>query len=236
MEPSAHHPPPKRRHSGIVVPHRASLGQRLVARCIQGLALALATTLRFRWENLETSQALMAKGPVIFCLWHNRLALAMVLLNRFRRGAGPNFRLAAMVSASRDGGLLAHILELFNVVPVRGSSSRRGPQALLEMTTHLGNGVSAAITPDGPRGPCYHVHQGVVALAIVAQVPVIPLSYHLNWKFRLGSWDRLQVPLPFCVCTVTFGEAFRLPKEADEPTRAHWRKELEQRLRAITRD
>ena len=43
--------------------------------------------------------------------------------------------MAAMVSASKDGGFLAGILECFSVQPVRGSSSRRGPQALLELTT-----------------------------------------------------------------------------------------------------
>ena len=73
--------------------------------------------------------------------------------------------MAALVSASGDGGLLARVLELFRVQPVRGSSSRRGPQALRELTTWARRGFDLAITPDGPRGPCYVVDEGVIAAA-----------------------------------------------------------------------
>jgi len=70
-----------------------------------------------------------------------------------------------MVSASRDGGLLAAVLERFKVQPVRGSSSRRGRQALLELTTWAERRYDLAITPDGPRGPRYVVQDGIISLA-----------------------------------------------------------------------
>jgi lysophospholipid acyltransferase (LPLAT)-like uncharacterized protein len=144
--------------------------------------------------------------------------------------------MAGMVSASRDGALLARILELFGVEPVRGSTSRRGPQALRELTTWGERGYDLAITPDGPRGPCYVVQDGVMALAQLTGLPIVPVSYHLNWKFRPKSWDRFQVPLPFARCEVTIGEAVRVPRAASETERERLRQELEQTMKAITRD
>ena len=77
-------------------------------------------------------------------------------------------------SASRDGGFLAAILECFGVQPVRGSTSRRGAQALLELTGWAERGYDLAITPDGPRGPCYVVQEG-------ALVGVLSLGDLVDW-------------------------------------------------------
>ena len=68
--------------------------------------------------------------------------------------------------------------------PVRGSSSRRGPQALLELTSWAERGYDLAITPDGPRGPRYVVQEGAIGLAQVTGLPIIPASYHLRWKIQ----------------------------------------------------
>ena len=144
--------------------------------------------------------------------------------------------MAAMVSASRDGGLLARILELFGVQPVRGSSSRRGPQALREMVSWCARGYDLAITPDGPRGPCYEVQEGVISAAQLTGLPIVPVSYHLNWKIRPNSWDRFQVPLPFACCRVRIGEILRVPRAASEASREMLRRQLEQILRGITHD
>ena len=144
--------------------------------------------------------------------------------------------MAAMVSASRDGGLLARILELFGVEPVRGSSSRRGPQALRELIAWGERGYDLAITPDGPRGPRYHVQEGVISTAQLTGLIIVPVAYHLNWKYRLKSWDGFQVPLPFACCDITVGRVMRVPREATSLERESLRQQLENELRSITRD
>ena len=83
---------------------------------------------------------------------------------------------------------------------------------------------------------CYSVQDGVIATAQLSGLPIVPASYHLNWKFRLKSWDRFQVPLPFACCEITTGRARRVPREATESEREELRKQLETELRAITRD
>ena len=142
----------------------------------------------------------------------------------------------ALVSASKDGGLLTAILELFKEQPVRGSSSRRGAQALREMVAWGRRGHDLALTPDGPRGPCYVVQEGVISTAQMTGMPIVPVTYHLNWKIRVKSWDRFQIPLPFAVCTVTMGKVLRVPRDTDEAGREKLRLQLETELRSVTRD
>jgi len=141
-----------------------------------------------------------------------------------------------MVSASKDGALLVAILNLFNVQPVRGSSSRRGRQALLELKTWAERGYDLAITPDGPRGPCYSVQDGIVSLAQVTGFAIIPVSFTIGWKIRAKSWDRFQIPLPFSQCEVMFGKPMIVPREATDVEREKLRQLLESRLMASTKD
>ena len=133
-------------------------------------------------------------------------------------------------------GFLASILEYFRVQPVRGSSSRRGAQALVELTGWAERGYDLAITPDGPRGPRYRVQEGVMALAQVTGLPIIPASYYLGWKFQAKSWDRFQIPFPFSFCEVILGKPVRVPREALDPEREALRQQLEQSLRDISQD
>jgi hypothetical protein len=175
-------------------------------------------------------------GPVIYCTWHNRLALSMKLYVSFGRRRHQSAGLAGLVSASRDGAFLAAILERFGIQPVRGSSSRRGAQALLELTTWAERGYDLAITPDGPRGPRYVVQDGAMSLAQVTGLPVVPVTYFLKWKIQLKSWDRFQIPLPFSICEVSAGKILYVPRETSGEEREKIRKQLEDTLKEISRD
>jgi lysophospholipid acyltransferase (LPLAT)-like uncharacterized protein len=223
--------------SGIVVPHRANWRGRMAARSLWGIIRLLSWSVRFRLINHEEEMPLpFLSRPVLFCIWHNRLALCLELYRRYVQEYYPGRRMAAMVSASRDGGMLSRVLELFEVAPVRGSSSRRGPQALLEMTSWASRGFDLAITPDGPRGPRYQVQEGVIALAQVTGLPIVPVSYRLTAKKCLRSWDQFQVPLPLARCEVRLGEPMIIERELGEERREEMRALLEEQMRSITMD
>jgi len=224
------------RKSGVVVPHRAKWYQRLAAWLIWLLIRSVSATIRFHLEDRSGFFSSAPKERIIFALWHNRLALCVPLYERYLRAHDPSRSVVALVSASRDGGLLTHILELFNIEVARGSSSRRGPQALRELVSWGENGYDLAITPDGPRGPCYAAQEGVISTAQLTGLAIVPASYHLNWKIQLKSWDRFQIPLPFARCEVITGRVIRIPRESDEAQRETFRAELETEMRAITRD
>jgi lysophospholipid acyltransferase (LPLAT)-like uncharacterized protein len=228
-------PPPRRqRSSGVVVPNPPSRGQRVLAWVVATAMRLLVATLRYR-VNGGRGPVQLPDEPVIFALWHNRLALCMKVYGSFVRPLHPHDHLAALISASKDGALLAAILQHFGAQPVRGSSSRRGTRALLELTSWAERGYDLAVTPDGPRGPCYVVQEGVMVLAQVTGLPIIPYSCRLGWKLRMKSWDRFEIPLPFSHCDMTFGEPIRVPRGATDAERAQLREHLEGVLLAGTR-
>jgi lysophospholipid acyltransferase (LPLAT)-like uncharacterized protein len=233
-------PPAAHRHArvvgGVVIPHPPKWHQRLLAALIYTVAQCITATLRFRLEDLSGYFSDVPQEKIIFAIWHNRLALALILYRKYVARRDRKRRLVALVSASKDGGLLTGVLEMFKVQPVRGSSSRRGAQAFRELVAWGRRGHDLALTPDGPRGPCYTVQEGVISTAQMTGMPIVPVTYHLSWKIRVKSWDKFQIPLPFAICTVTMGQALRVPRETDEAGREKLRLQLEADLRSITRD
>jgi lysophospholipid acyltransferase (LPLAT)-like uncharacterized protein len=223
----------KAKSSGVIAPQSLKWHHRLAASLIYCLIRTVACTLRRHWEIHPGMDQLPT--PAIYTIWHNRLLLGLILYRDYKaKMTRPS--LAAIVSASKDGGVVARILEHFGVQPVRGSSSRRGPQALLELTTWAERGYDLAITPDGPRGPCYVAQSGVIALAQVTGLSIAPASYELGWKFTLKSWDRFQIPLPFSKCLFKFGDPVSVPRDASEAEREALRELLEERMNKMTVD
>jgi lysophospholipid acyltransferase (LPLAT)-like uncharacterized protein len=229
-------PARKRKSSGVVVPHAPYWYQRLGAWAVYVLVRVVSATLRYRWTGCSGYVEDAPAGPAIYCVWHNRLALCLILYERLVKKHHRTPGMAAIVSASKDGGVLAAILECFGVQPVRGSSSRRGPQALLELTSWAERGYDLAITPDGPRGPRYVVQPGVISLAQITGLPIVPASYFLTWKIEPKSWDRFQIPLPFSRAEMVAAPVIRVPRDASDAEREALRQQLEQTLKKLSQD
>src|SRR4051812_3908792 len=164
----------RKRVSGIVIPHKPRWFQTLGAFLIYCAGRAYTMTLRIRWDNRSSYSIDELSGPAIYCLWHNRLILCMEAYLEQTKRRSVRVGLAALISASKDGAFLEAILDRFGVQAARGSSSRRGPQALLELTSWAERGYDLAITPDGPRGPRYIVQPGVMSLAQLTGLPIVP--------------------------------------------------------------
>ena len=216
----------------VVIPNEAGVGQRLAAR----MFYMLLRMLRFTWRvYFSDPHGIMDAGrdrPLIFCAWHNRLAYVMIAI---REDIQPKTgrRLAAMVSASRDGAFLVEILRAFDVEPVRGSTSRRGRQALLELSRQVKAGRHLGITPDGPRGPCYEIQDGILSLAQLTGLPIVPLGCQARRKVRFKSWDRFQLPWPLTRCDVAFGEPLEVPRKATDEQRNALKDDLKRRMMEI---
>jgi lysophospholipid acyltransferase (LPLAT)-like uncharacterized protein len=228
-------PKVRRRSFGVVVPNEPRWFQRLGALIIFCSLRAYVFSLRLRWDDSDKLRA-QINGPAIYCLWHNRLILCVAAYQQRARDHQMGKGIAGLISASKDGALLAAILERFKVHAVRGSSSRRGPQALLELTSWAERGYDLAITPDGPRGPKYIVQQGAMSLAQLTGRPIVPFGFHAHWKIQLKSWDAFQIPLPFSRCVLRMGAPIRVPREATDAQREELRLQLEQTLKNISPD
>jgi lysophospholipid acyltransferase (LPLAT)-like uncharacterized protein len=215
---------------GLVVPHRPRPLQHLAAWLVFSVERFMTGSLRCQWRDRSGLASGEHSQPVIFCLWHNRLAISMLVRRRYGR------KLAALISASKDGALLAAVMGKFGVEQVRGSSSRRGPQALLELTNRAKLGYDLAMTPDGPRGPRYVVQKGVIALAQVTGLPIIPVTCNTGRKFCFKSWDGFQIPFPFSRCELILNKPIRVPRAAGDVEREELRSELQGSLRDSSRD
>lgn len=148
----------------------------------------------------------------IGALWHNRLLLLPFVIRRYlphRRGAG-------LISASRDGTMLADLVKRFGFEVVRGSSSRQGAAAMLQLADLIAGGRDAVITPDGPRGPVYELGAGIVFLAQKSGAAVVPVNMEYSNCWRLKSWDRFILPVPFSRVRVIFGPPHRVPHTATD--------------------
>jgi lysophospholipid acyltransferase (LPLAT)-like uncharacterized protein len=150
-------------------------------------------TLRYEVDDRAGILGKPVTENYIGALWHNRLLIFPLVLRRFF----PNRQGAALISASRDGDLLADAIRRFGYDVVRGSSSRLGASAILQLTEMLESGRDVVITPDGPRGPAYELGPGIVFLARKTGAPVLPMNLEYSRCWRAGSWDRFIIPQPF---------------------------------------
>jgi len=170
--------------------------KRLLLVPLAWVARLWAASLRF--EVTQSARAALARDePQVFLLWHNRLFVIAEIYRRFRRPACPQRSIYGLISASRDGSWLATFFDLVGIRAIRGSSSWRASEALRQAVATVKEGNDLGITPDGPRGPCYHFQPGAVLVASRTKVPVVLLGMAFEKGRRLRSWDGFYLPLPF---------------------------------------
>lgn len=166
------------------------------------------TTLRIHCEHVQPENNPHQGGSRgrMFCLWHED----MLTLGSYFGGTG----MYVLISRSRDGELISRAIETLGFRTVRGSSNQGGASAAREIINGL-DGVSAAITPDGPRGPRQEFQLGAVFLASRTGMPLVPfgLAYERSW--RMSSWDKLAIPRPFSRVVICVDRALPVPHSAD---------------------
>jgi lysophospholipid acyltransferase (LPLAT)-like uncharacterized protein len=180
--------------------HQIPLSQRVLIRLGSILVRILCATLRYKVIDEAGFLDEAVPRPAILLIWHNRILAMPALYRRYyvrRKG------LRVLTSASRDGAYLSEFVRWFGLDSVRGSSSRRGAAALLDLIRTLEDGFDLCVTPDGPRGPRYSLGPGVILLSERCNVPLMPLLIEYSAYWRFTSWDGFAVPKPFSEVTVT---------------------------------
>ena len=183
-------------------------------------------TIRFELEDRGALRTRPLTERFIAALWHNRLLLFPSVLQRFF----PERRGGALISASRDGALLADLVKRFGYDTVRGSSSRKGATAMLQLAEVIASGQDAVITPDGPRGPAYELGPGIIFLAQKSGAQVVPINMEYSSCWRLRSWDRFILPRPFSKVRVIIGEPHRVAQTSNDEEFEKERVQLQESL------
>jgi lysophospholipid acyltransferase (LPLAT)-like uncharacterized protein len=206
---------------------RASRAKRLQARVISvagyRLISLLGATLRWRTEGIEQLDAILRRGQQpVMAFWHGRILPATYYFRR--RG------IVVITSENFDGEWIAGIIERFGYGTARGSTTRGGRKALLQLTREMAAGKAAGFTVDGPRGPARIAQPGAIWLAKATGNPVLPFHLEADRSWTLNSWDRTQIPKPFATVALAVGEPFAVPPDADEDQIERHRRLLEERL------
>ena len=188
-----------------------------------------ARTIRFRVEDRGGLLKIPLSQRLIGAAWHNRLLFLPFALKRFipQRGG------AALISASRDGAWFAKLVRRFGFEVVRGSSSRKGAAAMLQLADVIASGADAVITPDGPRGPAYRPGGGIILLAQKTGAQIVPLHLEYSSCWRLRSWDRFIVPRPFCSARFIFGQPHHVSQSGNEEEFERERERLESVMMSV---
>lgn len=172
-----------------------------------------------RWEFIgrENSDALEREaGGFIVAFWHQRLLLGAAVRRETKK------RVFMLISAHRDGEIIANGVAPFGVEFIRGSAAnpkkkdkaKSGAPALAQMLAALKDGHVVGVTPDGPRGPRGVAQPGVIRLAQMSGAPILPAAYSVSGGRFLKSWDRFLLARPFSKGCFLAGEPIRIPKNA----------------------
>lgn len=182
-------------------------------------------TCRLEVHGKKFLQEVAGQGTCVAVFWHYSFVYLFYHLRPY-----PS---AIMVSASKDGEYIARVTELFNHVPLRGSSNRGGVRALKGMLKELKNGKNCGIVADGSQGPARKVQPGCILLASKSGKPIFPMTWGATKYLSFKSWDKTTVPLPFSKVVLHYGEPLYVPADLSSEQVEKYRLELEQRLNRI---
>lgn len=165
--------------------------------------------------------------PVIFALWH---AHQCGLYANEDRGS-----LNVMISKSNDGDIIAAATEHMGMKVIRGSHKRSGASASLAMIEKLELGECAAITIDGPRGPMGVVKDGVINIAKLSQVPIVPMTWYSpsKWLLKFDTWDEFRFPVLGVKTVAVYGEPIYVPSDCSKEDAEIYRLKVETALKDL---
>jgi len=208
---------------------KTKYGQKSIGFLFYLITKFICFSIRWKcYDEDQKSNVINNKDQYIFCCWHNRLFLGPHLLPR-------NRIINALQSSHSDGMITSIAFKYLGMNVILGSSMKGGMQAFRKMVKCIKNGESIAITPDGPKGPKETVKEGVIKLAQITGIPIVPLVWSTK-KFKIiDSWDNFVIPFPFSKGIYTFGKPIYVDKKISENNFEIVRLEVESEIKRLTK-
>lgn len=186
--------------------------KQIISQLIYYFIRLLNFTYRYEFVGLENKKAARDYHPkraFVFAIWHQNLIPGIL--------AHSDERYTMIISESKDGEIVAVTCEKLGHTPSRGSSTRGGKKALIEMVKNVKSGIPGALTVDGPKGPAHVVKPGVIELARLVQCAIVPMSpYPEKFWVIEKSWDKFRIPKPFTKIAIAIGEPVYINEQVEK--------------------
>ena len=195
----------------------------VIIKLVQGFFTIQRYLVHFKVVNAPKEQALYA-------IWHGEQCVVYSVKDK------ENFYV--LVSPSNDGEIVAKGIEVLSLKSIRGSSKRKAVAGSLQIIDKLKEGASIAMMVDGPRGPKGVVKEGIVNIAKLSGVPIIPVAWASNDKtfLKFNSWDEFRVPFGFCRTVVVYGEPMYVPSDITKEQQKEWCDKVAEELNKVGKD
>jgi lysophospholipid acyltransferase (LPLAT)-like uncharacterized protein len=191
------------------------------------LVRLISRTYRYRLVDADNERGVLsAYGTVVYASWHQRFFPGIAFFATRKP-------IAIMISQSRDGEMIARVVDILGWRSVRGSSSRGGMRALKEMRVLTRRGYRIGHIVDGPQGPFGVVKPGLLTIAQFAGAPVVPVITSAQRCWVFNSWDRFMVPKPFSNVLIRFGPPIPVPRRMTANAFEALRQDMEERIKEL---
>jgi hypothetical protein len=188
---------------------------------------AIGRTYRYEVLGAEIDDSVYKKGEVpIYCTWHQRWFAGITFMPQ-------RHPISIMVSQSQDGDFISEMIMELGWHVARGSSSKGGTKALRELVGCLKRGISVGHIVDGPRGPFGQIKPGLLTLAQISGMPIVPMAISPQSKWTFNSWDRFMIPKPFSRVVVRFDDEVYVPRKLEQEAFEQLRLRIEDRFRFL---
>ena len=180
-------------------------------------------TSNIKYENIDSPKKYWQnKKPFILAFWHGQLMT-------FSYTWKINKKLNILASSHSDGRFGAIIARYFKVnnIPISSDSNNLSLRPIFKI---LNSNNYIAITPDGPRGPKEKVSEGIIKIAKISKVPIIPVGFGSSKNFCLKSWDSFLITLPFSKCRIVWGDSITIPENLEDKEIETYKKLIEEKI------
>ncbi len=188
----------------------------------------ISRTYRYRLVDTQHEQGVLdTHGTVVYASWHQRFFPGIT----FFASRKP---IAIMISQSRDGEMIARVVDILGWRSVRGSSSKGGVRALKELRALTDRGFRVGHIVDGPQGPFGVIKPGLLTIAQFSGAPILPVIMSAERRWVFDSWDRFMVPKPFSRVFIRFTPPIRVPRRLDPEAFEALRQDVEKQIKELT--
>lgn len=208
--------------------YRRKIKYFLIRKAAKLLIHLIIITCKLRIVGNEKVEKVRERNlPIIYVYWHRHI---FVTIYRFKKSSA-----RPLISLSGDGEIVAQIASEFGMNPVRGSSSKGGARAFIQMVNSIKEENSEVlITADGPKGPLRQIKDGTIVLAQKTGSVIIPIAWHgSRVKIFEKTWDKFKIPKPFSRITYGYGDPFVVPAKAKKEDFPKLKLQLKERVDAL---